>query len=171
MKVSDNSRSLLLIGDAHPERVESRDEGISSQPLFSKTVIVVKAILVIPHQSIDCLPALLSAALNERFPGAVFANYDVGHGHVLGEDLGAAIRSLGPRLRNVHLEDIKGRVHRHLLYGEGDVDFSAVFAALRDIGYRGDYTPDLYPFKDDWKRAMEASAAFLREHGVLAGAL
>lgn len=111
------------------------------------------------------------AALSERFPGAVFANYDVGHGHVLGEDIGTAIRRLGPRLRNVHLEDIKGRVHKHLLYGEGDVDFAAVFAALRDIGYRGDYTPDLYPFKDDWKRAMEASVAFLKEHGVLAGAL
>jgi sugar phosphate isomerase/epimerase len=111
------------------------------------------------------------AGLGGRFPGAVFANYDVGHGHVLGEDPGAAIRALGPGLRNVHLEDIKGRVHRHLLYGEGDVDFAAVFAALRDIGYRGDYTPDLYPFKDDWKRAMEASVAFLGEHGVLAGAL
>lgn len=109
------------------------------------------------------------ASLAEKFPGTVFANYDVGHGHVLGEDLGAAIRALGPRLRNVHLEDIRGRVHKHLLYGEGDVDFGAVFAALRDIGYRGDYTPDLYPFKDDWKRAMAASAAFLREHGAPAG--
>lgn len=106
-------------------------------------------------------------ALGEAFPDAVFANYDVGHGQVLGENIPAAIRSLGPLLLNVHLEDIRGRVHKHLLFGEGDVDFVAVFAAFRDVSYSGDYTPDLYPFKDDWERAMAASVAFLREHGVI----
>ncbi|HKP96578.1 MAG TPA: sugar phosphate isomerase/epimerase [Fibrobacteria bacterium] len=115
--------------------------------------------------------AELLAALGREFPGDVFANFDVGHSHVLGEDIGAAIRLLGPMLRNVHLEDILGRVHAHKLYGDGDVDFDAVFAALREIGYRGDYTPDLYPFKDAYGRAIEASSAFLRKHGVLAGAL
>jgi sugar phosphate isomerase/epimerase len=110
-------------------------------------------------------------ALGREFPGKVFANFDVGHSQVVGEDIGAAVRALGPLLRNVHLEDIQGRVHAHKLYGDGDVDFDGIFAALRDIGYRGDYTPDLYPFKDDHARAMAASAAFLRKHGALAGAL
>jgi len=110
-------------------------------------------------------------ALADAFPGRLLLNFDVGHSHVLGEDIGAVLRDLGPRLANIHLEDIAGRVHQHLLYGEGDVDFDAVFAALHDIGYRGDYTPDLYPFKEDWKRAMEASLVFLRKHGVLTRAL
>lgn len=110
-------------------------------------------------------------SLADLFPGRLLLNFDVGHSHVLGEDIGAVVRDLGPRLANIHLEDIKGRVHQHLLYGEGDVDFRSLFAALHDIGYRGDYTPDLYPFKDDWKRAMEASVAFLRRHGVLTQAL
>lgn len=110
-------------------------------------------------------------ALADRFPGRLLLNFDVGHSHVLGEDIGAVLRDLGPRLANIHLEDIRGRVHQHLLYGEGDVDFDAVFAALHDIGYRGDFTPDLYPFKEDWKRAMEASVVFLRKHGVLTQAL
>jgi fructoselysine 3-epimerase len=110
-------------------------------------------------------------ALADAFPGRLLLNFDVGHSHVLGEDIGAVLRDLGPRLANIHLEDIAGRVHKHLLYGEGDVDFRSVFAALHDIGYRGDYTPDLYPFKDDWQRALEASVVFLRRHGVLTQAL
>jgi sugar phosphate isomerase/epimerase len=111
------------------------------------------------------------ASLGRLFPGEVYANFDVGHSEVLGEDIGAAIRTLGPLLRNIHLEDIKGRVHAHKLYGDGDVDFASIFRALHDIGYRGDYTPDLYPFKDDYARALEASEAFLRQYGVLTRAL
>lgn len=111
------------------------------------------------------------AALGGEFPGRVFANFDVGHSHVVGEDIGACIRKLGPLIRNIHLEDIRGRVHAHKLFGDGDVDFDSVFQALRDIGYRGDYTPDLYPFKDDPEGAMEASARFLRRHEALTPAL
>jgi sugar phosphate isomerase/epimerase len=74
-------------------------------------------------------------------------------------------------LRNLHLEDIRGRVHAHKLYGDGDIDFEPVFRALREIGYHGDYTPDLYPFKDEPEKAMAASEAFLRRHGVLTRAL
>lgn len=110
-------------------------------------------------------------ALSDAFPGTLLLNFDVGHSHVIAEDIGAMLRDLGPRLANIHLEDIEGRVHAHKLYGEGDVDFPAIFAALHDIGYRGDYTPDLYPFKDDYERAMRASVAFLKQHGVLTGAL
>ena len=111
------------------------------------------------------------AELGRTFPGEVFATFDVGHSAVMGEDIAAAVRELGPILRNLHLEDIRGRVHAHKLYGDGDIDFAPVFRALREIGYHGDYTPDLYPFKDVPERAMAASEEFLRRHGVLAGAL
>jgi sugar phosphate isomerase/epimerase len=109
--------------------------------------------------------------LGRAFPGDVFVNFDVGHSQVLGEDIAACVLALGPLLRNVHLEDIKDRVHAHKLYGDGDVDFDAVFRSLRQIGYRWDYTPDLYPFKDDYERAMESSLEFLRGHGILTPAL
>jgi sugar phosphate isomerase/epimerase len=122
-----------------------------------------------PEHVINSAAQLL--ALGREFQGYVFATFDVGHSHVLGEDTPAAIRALGDLIRNVHLEDIQGRVHAHKLYGEGDMDFAAIFAALHSIGYRGDYTPDLYPFKDDYATAMAASLAFLRRQGVLTQAL
>jgi sugar phosphate isomerase/epimerase len=100
-------------------------------------------------------------ALCRAFEGVVFANYDVGHGFVAGEDPALAVRLLGKYVSNLHLEDIKGRVHKHLMLGAGDVDFRALFRALREIGYAGDVTMDLYPFKDEWRWAIRESAGFL----------
>src|SRR5690606_9108364 len=100
-------------------------------------------------------------ALCRAFEGVVFANYDVGHGVVAGEDPSAAVRLLGPYVSNLHLEDIKGRTHRHLMFVDGDIDFRALFRTLRETGYAGDVTMDLYPFKDEWEGAIRASAGFL----------
>jgi fructoselysine 3-epimerase len=94
-------------------------------------------------------------------PGEVFANFDVGHSFVAGEDPAEAVRMLGKYLSNIHLEDIKGRTHKHLMFGEGDIDFRSLFGALRGIGYAGDLTPDLYPFKDEPVKALRESAEFL----------
>jgi sugar phosphate isomerase/epimerase len=102
-------------------------------------------------------------ALCRAFEGVVFANYDVGHGVVAGEDPAAAVRLLGGYVSNLHLEDIKGRTHKHLMFGEGDVDFRALFRALRETGYAGDVTMDLYPFKDEWQWAVKTSAGFLKD--------
>ncbi len=57
------------------------------------------------------------------------------------------IRTLGPRFNKVHLKDFKldrrngtfGFVH----LGEGDIDWPAVRAAMRDVGYDGYVTPEI----------------------------
>ena len=82
-------------------------------------------------------------------------NLDVGHAICAGEDPAASIRKLGPWIWNVHLEDIRGRKHHHLVPGEGDVDFGRVFAALRDVGHHGYVTVELYTCVD---RADDAAA-------------
>jgi sugar phosphate isomerase/epimerase len=112
-----------------------------------------------PEHVIHRADQLLS--LCRAFEGTVFANFDVGHSFVAGEDPADAVCLLGKHLSNIHLEDIKGRTHKHLMFGEGDIDFRALFGALRGIGYAGDLTPDLYPFKDEPVKALRASAEFL----------
>lgn len=102
-------------------------------------------------------------ALCRSFDGVVFANYDVGHGVVAGEDPAEAVRLLHPYVSNLHLEDIKGRTHKHLMLGEGDIDFRTLFRTLKDIGYAGHFTMDLYPFKVEWEWAIRTSAGFLRD--------
>lgn len=48
-----------------------------------------------------------------------------------------AIARYAADLRNVHLDDMRGRVHDHLQIGEGELDFSAILGALREAGYGG----------------------------------
>ncbi len=50
---------------------------------------------------------------------------------------GALIEQYAPRLANVHLDDMRRGVHDHLFFGEGEVDFSEIFAALNEIGFDG----------------------------------
>ena len=63
---------------------------------------------------------------------------DVGHVHCLSDgDVGAHVRRYRDILFNVHIEDMRRGVHEHLMFGEGEMDFAAVFAALRAIDYTG----------------------------------
>ncbi len=146
----DLPRQLEIFGEVLLKLVEAK-------PLGLKILIEQE-----PEHIIHSTGQLLELA--GRHPGEVFATFDVGHSQVEGEDVAASVESLGSIIRNLHLEDIKDGVHRHLLYGDGDIDFPAIFSALRKIGYVGDITPDLYPFKDGYREAIAASEAFLREH-------
>ncbi len=149
----------------------SPDFLVQWQALRSEVAHLVKtkpasvALLFEPEPEMVLHSAWQLGELCHEFPGEVFANYDVGHGAVLGENLGLSLRALGPYLRNVHLEDIAQRVHRHLLFGSGEIDFAPVFAALQTMGYAGDITPDLYPFCESPDEALAVSSAFLRQWG------
>jgi sugar phosphate isomerase/epimerase len=97
-------------------------------------------------------------------------NFDMGHFYCVSEDPAALLRRFGPRVDHVHCEDIPAdRRHYHSVPGEGAIDFHAVFEALRDIGYGGWVTVELYPFLDKpgevAKRALEHLMKVRREVG------
>ncbi len=61
-------------------------------------------------------------------------------GHVQCVENGAIadhLRQWSSRLFNVHIEDMLRGVHEHLRFGDGEIDFPPVMAALREIGYTG----------------------------------
>ena len=61
---------------------------------------------------------------------------DIGHLHCQGEvPIAEVIRRWHDRLLNVHIEDMRRGVHEHLLFGEGEIDFAPVVAALAEVGY------------------------------------
>jgi sugar phosphate isomerase/epimerase len=63
---------------------------------------------------------------------------DIGHLHCQGElPIADQIRRWAPLLANVHIEDMRSGVHEHLMFGEGEIDFPPVIAALAEIGYAG----------------------------------
>lgn len=47
------------------------------------------------------------------------------------------VRLAGPRLVNVQIDDMRRGTHEHLEFGEGEIDFPPVLAALDEVGYRG----------------------------------
>jgi sugar phosphate isomerase/epimerase len=75
-------------------------------------------------------------------------NLDIGHAQITDNDLAASVRQLGSAIVHLHLEDIKDRVHRHLMFGRGNIDFSALRQALADVGYSGPYVADLFGFTE-----------------------
>jgi len=83
------------------------------------------------------------------FPG-VGLNFDMGHFYCVGEEPEHLIRTLGKRATHFHLEDIaESRIHFHLPPGEGAMNFREIFNGLREIGYDGWITIELYPFQKD----------------------
>jgi L-ribulose-5-phosphate 3-epimerase len=48
-----------------------------------------------------------------------------------------AIRAHAGELLNVHLDDVRGRVHEHLQVGEGELDWGSIARALREAGFAG----------------------------------
>ena len=91
------------------------------------------------------------------------ANLDIGHSQVLGEDLADVITTLGDRIWNMHVEDIPGRKHYHMIPGQGTLDWDTVGRALRGIGYQRFATVELYTHTADPQGAAEQSYRFLSQ--------
>jgi sugar phosphate isomerase/epimerase len=75
-------------------------------------------------------------------------NCDIGHLFCVSEDPATVIRKMPSEIVHVHLEDIgSNRVHQHLTPGKGVINFREIFEALKDIGYDGWVTVELYPYE------------------------
>jgi sugar phosphate isomerase/epimerase len=63
---------------------------------------------------------------------------DVGHLWCQGElPIADYIARWGPRIVNVHIEDMRAGTHEHLMFGEGEMRFAPIIDALAKAGYRG----------------------------------
>ena len=87
---------------------------------------------------------------------------DVGHLHCLGETpIPAVIRRWGKRIANVHIEDMRAGVHDHLMFGEGEMDFPPIIAALAAVGYDGGVHVELSRHSHDAPRVAQRAFEFL----------
>ncbi len=89
------------------------------------------------------------------------ANLDVGHSQVLGEPIPESVKLLAGRIWNLHVEDIPGRKHYHLIPGEGTLDWAGLKGALESINYQRYLTVELYTHTENPQEAAEKSHAFL----------
>ena len=106
------------------------------------------------EELLDMITSLDSAYLG--------ANLDLGHSHILGEDPKRVISALSSRIFHVHIEDIRGRKHFHLIPGSGDLDFAGLFSTLEAHGYGGFATVELYTYPHQPEAAARAALTHLR---------
>lgn len=79
------------------------------------------------------------------------------------------IAILGERIRRVHLKDFQREPARFVDIGAGDVDWPAVGDALRQVGYDGALTAEVFPTPDERADLAGYAARIARDvHGVIA---
>ncbi|MDF3149773.1 MULTISPECIES: sugar phosphate isomerase/epimerase family protein [unclassified Streptomyces] len=88
---------------------------------------------------------------------------DIGHCQCL-EPLSPAdcVRAAAPWLRHVQIEDMCRNIHEHLPFGDGEIDFPPVLAALAATGYQGLTVVELPRHSHAGPHFAELSLPFLR---------
>lgn len=92
------------------------------------------------------------------------ANLDIGHSQVMRESIPDEIKALGGRIWNLHVEDIPGRKHYHMIPGEGTIDWAALKGALEKVKYDRFLTVELYTHTQNPQEAAEKSFHFLSRY-------
>lgn len=88
---------------------------------------------------------------------------DVGHLHCQGETpISQYVHFWSSRLACVHLDDMRRGAHEHLMFGEGEIHFPAVFASLRQVGYQGGVYVELSRHGNVGPDAARQAIEFLR---------
>lgn len=91
-------------------------------------------------------------------------NFDVGHAYCVGEDPQDWVARMAPHTKHYHLEDIAStRVHKHLIPGQGAIDFDATLQEIAKTSYDGWLTVELYPYIDNPDDAARAAYKFLTQ--------
>jgi protein FrlC len=97
--------------------------------LIEHTTMFEGNVVVTLHDLLELLDAVKSDHL--------LPLVDTGHVAVNGESMVDYVRSLGGRIRHIHIDDNNGRTNEHLPPGMGTINFEPLFRALKGIGYEG----------------------------------
>ncbi len=90
---------------------------------------------------------------------------DIGHVHCMDEGpIADRLREHRDHLWNIHLEDMRRGVHEHLMFGEGEIEFAPVFAALAEIRYSGGVHVELSRHAHDAVETARRAREFLHYH-------
>jgi sugar phosphate isomerase/epimerase len=114
--------------------------------------------------TIDRYNEMLEWLTNKRINVARLGlTIDVGHLHCQGEvPIPEKICASKDQLVNVHLEDMRAGVHEHLMFGDGEIDFPPVIAALAQIRYDGLLSVELSRHSHEGPEAARRAYNYLR---------
>ncbi len=90
----------------------------------------------------------------------LLVNVDIGHVFLQDEDPMAALEKCRGLIVHAHLENMAKGVHNHLVPWEGDMDLKAYLTKLRELGFDGNASLDVYQY--DYEAVAEESVAYLK---------
>lgn len=103
-------------------------------------------------------------------PAAFGLTLDIGHCRCNeASPVPDCVRQAAPYLVNVQIDDMRRGVHEHLEFGQGEIDFPPVLAALAASGYRGLTAVELPRHSHAAPAVARQSLAFLRQAASTAG--
>ncbi|MEV6304912.1 sugar phosphate isomerase/epimerase family protein [Actinoplanes sp. NPDC051861] len=89
---------------------------------------------------------------------------DIGHcGCLEPQSVPDCVLAVADHLVNVQIDDMRRGVHEHLEFGDGEIDFPPVLAALGDAGYRGLVSVELPRHSHAAPAVAARSLEFLRK--------
>ena len=128
----------------HPSGEPISDEDRKSRMACAKKHLAVLAELAKAEGATICVEDLprtclgnCSAEINELLSAHDALRVVFDTNHLLGEDISDFIRNTGSKIVSTHVSDYDFINERHWLCGEGDVDWSALYSALKETGYSG----------------------------------
>lgn len=71
---------------------------------------------------------------------------DVEHAVIMDQDAGDMLRLFGRRLKATHISDVINVDSDHMLPFSGKTEWAPIMAALREIGYQGDFTYEIHRY-------------------------
>jgi len=116
-----------------------------------------------PYMFVDTVERCLE--LGKRLGGHELfgVTLDIGHAHCVEEiPLLECVRLAAPQLLNVQIEDMRRGVHEHLEFGDGEIDFGPVLAALDELGHKGLVSVEIQGGSLDAPEVARRSIEFLR---------
>ena len=88
---------------------------------------------------------------------------DIGHLHCLGETpIAPVLERWRQRLWNIHIDDMRKGIHDHLFFGEGEIDFPPILAALSKMQFAGSIHVELSRHSHDAVETARKALDFLR---------
>ena len=159
------ARLILVAGyDVFYEPSTERTRALYLEGLRRAAEWAASASVMLGLENVDC-PLVDSVTKALRFVEAVDTPWlqlypDVANLAAMGYDPAAGLRAAGRHLVGLHLKDGRPGEIRRVPFGEGIVDFAAVFHALHAVDYRGPFVVEMWC---DGAQDAVATAARARE--------
>lgn len=144
-------------------------EGVAQVAEAARTAGVVAAFEPEPDMLVETVDDYerLVADLAQRTDAPLQLALDVGHCTVTGDrEPAAAVRECAASLGTVSIEDMRHGVHRHLPFGEGDVDVPAVCSALSEVRWSGLVCIELSRDSHRGAEMVRRSIEWLQQHAL-----